>query len=136
MRIIENVALCKNNWAKGNTQNWFDGEVLKTLRSRNKLFKVFKKTRLYINKELCKKAKYDVQTLIAAKKQVVFDENVSESVSKPKELLYTLKSLGMPNETVVSKFNAIDNNKLLTFDIKTMSHFFNIFLKFRRISLR
>ena len=36
--------------------------------------------RLYINKELCKKAKYDVQTLIAAKKQVVFDENVSESV--------------------------------------------------------
>ena len=62
------------------TQNCFDGEVLKTLRSRNKLFKVFKKTRLYINKELCKKAKYDVQTLIAAKKQAVFDENVSESV--------------------------------------------------------
>ena len=136
MRIIENVALCKNNWVKRNTQNWFDGEVLKTLRSRNKLFKVFKKTRLYINKELCKKAKYDVQTLIAAKKQAVFDEKVSESVSKPKELLYTLKSLGMPNETVVSNFNAIDNNKLLTFDIKTMSHFFNIFLKFRRISLR
>ena len=32
-----------------------------------------------------------------------------------------MKSLGMPKKTAVSNFNAIDNNKSLTYDIKTMS---------------
>ena len=36
---------------------WFDGEVLEKLRSKDKLFKAFKKTRLHIDKELYKKAK-------------------------------------------------------------------------------
>ena len=38
------------------------------LRSRDKLFKAFKKTRLHIDKELYKKARYDAQKLIATKK--------------------------------------------------------------------
>ena len=62
----------------GNNQNWFDGEVLKKLRSRDKLFKAFKKTRLHINKELYKKAKYDAQKSIAAKKKAYFDEKLTK----------------------------------------------------------
>ena len=116
-----------NKRVKGNTQNWFDGKVLEKLRSRDKLFKAFKKTRLHINKELYKKAKYDAQKLIAAKKQAFFDEKLSESVGKPKELWNTLKSLGMPKKTVVSNFNAIDDNKSLTYDMKTMSKVFKDF---------
>ena len=54
---------------------WFDGEGLEKLRSRDKLFKAFKKTRLNINKELYKKAKYDTLKLIAAKKQPSFMKN-------------------------------------------------------------
>ena len=84
--------------------------------------------RLHIDKELYKKAKYNAQKLIAAKKQAFFDEKLSESVGKPKELWDTLKYLGMPKKTVVSNFNAIDNNKSLTCDIKTMSKFFHRFL--------
>ena len=127
MTIIGNIAPCKTKRVKGNTQNWFDWEVLEKLRSRDKLFKAFKKTRLHINKELYKKAKYDAQKLIAAKKQAFFDEKLSESVGKPKELWNTLKSLGMPKKTVVSNFNAIDDNKSLTYDIKTMSKVFKDF---------
>ena len=41
--------------------------------------------RLHIDKELYKKAKYDAQKLIAAKKQAFFDERLSESVGKPEE---------------------------------------------------
>ena len=52
---------------KGNTQNWFDGEVSEKLKSRDELFKAFKKTRLHIDKELCKNAKCNAQKLIAAK---------------------------------------------------------------------
>ena len=36
---------------KGNTQKWFNGEVLEKLNLRNKLFKKFKKSRLHIDKE-------------------------------------------------------------------------------------
>ena len=56
-----------------------------------------------------------------------FDEKLSESVDKPTELWNTLKSLGMPKKTVVSNFNAIDNNKSLTHAIKTMSKVFKDF---------
>ena len=76
---------------------------------------------LHINKELYKKAKYNAQKLIAAKKPAFFDEKLSESVDKPNELCNTLRSLGMPKKTVVFNFNAIDNNKSLTYDIKTIS---------------
>ena len=59
----------------------------------DKLLKVLKKTRLHIYKELYKNAKYGTQELIIAKKQPFFDEKLSESVGKPKELWNTLKSL-------------------------------------------
>ena len=39
----------------------------------------------------------------------------------------TLRSLGMPKKTVVSNFNTIDNNKSLTYDIKTKSTIFKDF---------
>ena len=59
---------------KGNSQNWFDREVLEKLRSRGKLFKAFKKKRLHIDKELYEKAKYEAQKLITTKKQAFFNE--------------------------------------------------------------
>ena len=71
--------------------------------------------------------KYDTPKLIATKKQAFVDGKTSESVGKPKELWNTLKSLGMPKKTVVSNFNAIDNDKSLTYDIKTMSKVFKDF---------
>ena len=83
--------------------------------------------RFDIDKELYKKAKYDTQKFIAAKNQAFFDEKLSESVGKPKELWNTLKFLGMPKKTVVSNFNAIDDNKSLTYDIKAMSKVFKDF---------
>ena len=51
MTVIDNIAPCKTKQVKGNTQNWFNGEVLKKLRSRDKFFKAFKKTRLHIDKK-------------------------------------------------------------------------------------
>ena len=123
MKFIDNVALCKTTRVKGNTLN-FDGDVLENLRSRDEIFKTFKKTMLH---KLKKKAKYDAQKLNAAKKQVFFDEKLSERVGKTKELWNTLKSLAIPKKTVVSNFNAIDDNKPLTYDIKTMSKVFKDF---------
>ena len=57
----------RNKRVKGNTQKWFESEVLKKLNARDKLFKKFKKSRFNIDKELYKKAKYDAVKLITTK---------------------------------------------------------------------
>ena len=51
------------------TLKWFDEEVLENINTRDKLFKKFKKSRLHIDKELYKKAKYNTLKLIAAKNE-------------------------------------------------------------------
>ena len=86
MTVTDNATPCKTKRVKRNTQNWFDGEVLEKFRSKDKLFKAFKKTRLHIDKELYKKAKQDAQKLIAAKKQELFYEKLFLRVGISKEL--------------------------------------------------
>ena len=80
MTVIDKIAPFKTKRVKGNTQKWFDGEVLEKLSSRDKLFQKFKKSRLHIDKELFKKAKYEALKLIATKKQAFFKEKISESI--------------------------------------------------------
>ena len=54
-------------------------------------------------------------------------KKLPENVGQPKKLWNNLKSLGKPKKTVVSNFNAIESNKSLTYDIKTMSKVFKDF---------
>ena len=86
MTVIDKIALFKTKQVKGNTQKWFDGEVLEKPNSRDKHFQKFKKSTLHIDKELFRKAKYEALKLIARKKQGFFKEKISERVHKPKEL--------------------------------------------------
>ena len=127
MTVIDKIAPYKSKREKGNTQKWFDGEVLEKLNLRNKLFKKFKKSRLHIDKELYKKSKYDALKLIVSKKQAFFEEKLSETIGKPKELWESLKSLGMPKRTVISNFNAIEENDTLTYDTRSISKIFRNF---------
>ena len=101
-------------------------KYFKNLSQGTNNFKEFNKIRLHIDKELYKKGKYDTKKLIAVKKQALFDEKLSESVGKAEELWNAMKYLGMP-KTLVSNFNTIDNNKSLTYDIKTLSKVFKYF---------
>ena len=48
-------------------------------------------------------------------------------ISKPKELWESLKSMGMSNKTVISNFNAIEENDTLTYDTNTISKTFKNF---------
>ena len=127
MTVTDKIAPYKSKRVKGNTQKWFDSEVLEKLNLRNKLFKKFKKSRLHIVKELYKKSKYDALKLIASKKQAFFEEKLSKTIGKPKELWESLKALGMPNKTVISNFNAIEENDTLTYDTRSISKIFKNF---------
>ena len=65
--IVGGIAPFKTKRVKTNTQKWFDWEVLENINTRDKFFKKFKESRLYIDKELYKKAKYNTLKLTAAK---------------------------------------------------------------------
>ena len=114
---------------KVNTQKWFDDEVLEKVNSRDKLFQRFKKSRLHNDKELFKKVKHEALKLIATKKKAFVKEKISESIGKPKELWESLRYLGMPNKTLISNFNVMEDNDTLTYDTCSISTVFkNFFL--------
>ena len=48
--------------------------------------------------------------------QAFFEEKLSEKISQPKESWKSLKSLGMPNKTVISNVNALENIIPVTHD--------------------
>ena len=66
--------------------------------------------------------------LLQKKKKKFFKEKLSEAIGKPKELWESLKSLGLPNKTVISNFNAIEQDNTLTHDTRSISKVFkNLF---------
>ena len=96
MAVIDNLAPSKNKRIKGTSQNQFDAEIMEKLSDRDKLFK---KSRLHVDKENYKEAKNEVQKLIRTKKKAYFKSKLTENVGKPKELWNCLKSLGLECES-------------------------------------
>ena len=70
MGVIDLVAPIKSRRIKENSQEWFDGEVAEKISAHDKLFKKFEKSKLHIDKEIYKIARYEVQKLIWYKKKV------------------------------------------------------------------
>ena len=62
--------------------------------------------------------------LVVTKKQAFVKEKISQSVGKPKELYKSLKYLGMPNKTLISNFNAMEDNDTLNYDTHSISTVF------------
>ena len=48
------------------------------------------------------------QSWLQKNKQAFFKEKLSETIGKPKEWWESLKSLGMPDKTVISNFNTTE----------------------------
>ena len=82
MAVIDNVAPNKNKHIKGTSQYWFDAEKIK---EREKNFKKFKKSRLYVDKDNNKEARNGIQKLIRTKKKAYFESKLIENIGKPKE---------------------------------------------------
>ena len=60
MGVIDLVAPIKLRRIKQNSQEWFDGEVAEKTSVHDKLFKKLKKSKLHIDKEIYKIARYEV----------------------------------------------------------------------------
>ena len=113
---------------KNNNQEWFDGEILDLIISRDKLFKKFKKSRLPIDEIRYKNSKYFVQNLILDKKKKFFETKLKENVGRPKDLWKSLKALGLPNTVnKTSSSICLKDNNILSFDLQRNAELFKEF---------
>ena len=99
IEVIDKVAPVKNKSIKRNSQEWFDREISEKLIIWEKLSKKYKKTRLHVDKEIYKRARYSLQNLTAKKKKEFFENKLKECMGKPKDLWKAIKSLGLPNKS-------------------------------------
>ena len=76
MRVIDKFAPFKTKRVKGNSQNWFDGEVLESIALRDKLFKKFNHSKLNVDKEIYNKARNKSHRLILRKKKTVLRKQI------------------------------------------------------------
>ena len=64
MNIIDRVAPIKERRVKQNSQEWFDGEIADENKSRARLPKKIKKSKLHIDKDIYNAARFNVRKMI------------------------------------------------------------------------
>ena len=69
MSVTDKLTPFKTRRVKGNSQEWFDGEILERVALRDKLFKKFKRSKLKVDKEIYNKARNRLHRLILQKKK-------------------------------------------------------------------
>ena len=112
---------------KRNSQEWFDSEISEKLIIRDKCFKKYKKTRLHVDKETYKRARYGVQNLIVKKKNEFFENKLKECIGKPKDLWKAITSLGLPNKSGRCIVGALTENQIVKHDAKSILKTFKSF---------
>ena len=129
MEVIDKVAPVKNKRIKRNSQEWFDSEISEKLIIRDKFFKKYQKTRLHIDEDIFKRARYSVQNLIAKKKKGFFENKLKECIGKPKNLWKVIKSLGLPSKSGRFIVGALTENQIVKHDtnsiLKTFKSFYS-----------
>ena len=125
--VISEIAPMKSLRIKNRINEWFDGEIAEKINERDKLFRKFKHSKLHIDEEIYKNAKYEVQRLIKTKKKTLFEEKLKANVGKPKELWKALKSLGLPNKKTTTTNICLKDKTEVTFDSSSISEIFKSF---------
>ena len=128
LSVVDKIAPFKVLRVKNSTQEWFDSEVAEAIDLRDKRLKHFKSTKLHVDEELYKEAKYQAQKLIKVKKKQFYKEKLKENIDKPKDLWKTLKSLGLPSKKGSNISNiCLKKDDKINFDEKTNANTFKEF---------
>ena len=127
MSLIDKLASFKTKRVIGNSQEWFDGEVLESIALRDKLFKKSKRSKLNAHQEIFNKTRNKSHRLILQNKIEYFENKLKENIAKPKDLWKTLKSLGLSKKFSVVQTDAIEDNKHLNYDLKSVAQTFSRF---------
>ena len=82
--VVNAVAPFKTVRVKSNTTEWFDGEIVDKIYTREKLYKRFKLIKLRVDEEIYREARNVVQNLIRKKKKAYLEEKLKENTKNPK----------------------------------------------------
>ena len=74
--VFHKIAPFKDLRIKNNTPDWFDDEVAKAIKLREKRLNQFKSTKLHIDEHLYKEVKYHAVKLIKQKKSQFYKEKL------------------------------------------------------------
>ena len=102
-----------------NTEDWFDDEVAKVIKLREECLKQFKSTKLHIDEDLYKEAKYHAVKLKKQKKSQFYKEKLKGNIGKPKELWKAQRSLGLPSKKGTFSNICLKKDNKICFDDKT-----------------
>ena len=125
--IINEIAPTKEICIKNNTAEWIDEEVLEGIKTRDKLFRKFKKSKSNDDNEMFKKNRNQLQELIKRKKKNFITQKLTENISKPRKLWKTLKTLGLPNKNGPTTKVVLGTNEKVSLDNKENAEKFKHF---------
>ena len=92
-----------------------------------KISKLFKKSKLHIDREIFLKSKKKVTDLIKLKKHDFFKNKLNENIGDPKNLWKTLQSLGLPKKTSSVSNICLKQNDKNVFSPKATAEMFKDF---------
>ena len=120
MNVIGKFALMKERRVKQNFQVWFDEEIADEIKNRDRLFKKFKNSKSYIDKDIYNAARYKIQKMIINKKRVFFENKLTESIGKPKDLWKALRSLVLPSKRSSCEVNPLKIKNTVRHDVNSV----------------
>ena len=110
------------------TQDWFDGDVLNCIQSRDKAYKDFKKSNNAEDYSIYKKLRNKAQYVIKKAKVNYYKHKIQEDQRDSKSLWKTLKNLGTSNTLKTKCCNiGLKINDIVNFDCKIVTDHFNKF---------
>ena len=129
IKVINDVAPFKKMCVKNSTCEWVDDEIFEAIRTREKLFKKFNKSRLHMDGVNFRKARNRLQTLIKNKKRNYITNKLNENIAKPKELWKTLSQLGLPSKKKANPKICLKDKEEIKFDSKSNCKIFKDFFE-------
>ena len=107
LSAVNSVPLIRTLTVKSNTKPWFDIDVLNAIRNCDKHYK----------NSYCQ-AKPLLTKIISFKKNLYFEEKITENKNIPKKLWRTLKSLSMPSKEGCQSKISLKQNGVVSFNSK------------------
>ena len=105
---------------KQNSREWFDGEIADEIKNHDRLFKKFKISKLHIDKDIYNAARYKLQKMIIDKTRAFFENKLTESIGKPKDLWKALRFLGLPSKMSSCEVNALKIKNTVEHDVNSV----------------
>ena len=81
---LDKIAPLNEIRIKNSSQEWFDAEIIEQIKKRDKLFQLFKKSKLASVELIYKRAKNHLKHLINTKKKNYMRTKLSMNIGKPK----------------------------------------------------